>query len=136
MTNTISEQQVERTVRDFLAAIERRDLAACRAFAAPGLQMTFPGGLEHASFDALFASSSGRYQRVGKHIEQVDVMRAGDLWIAYCFGTLHGLWRDGTPFEGIRFIDRFELRDGVIVRQQVWNDSAHRQMAMAAAPTR
>lgn len=132
MTDAITAQKIEQSVRDFLAAIERRDLATCSALAAPGLQMTFPGGLEHASFEALFASSSGRYQRVGKHIEQVDVMRAGDLWIAYCFGTLHGVWRDETPFEGIRFIDRFELRDGLIMRQQVWNDSAHRQMALAA----
>lgn len=136
MTDAITAQKIEQSVRDFLAAIERRDLATCSALAAPGLQMTFPGGLAHASFEALFTSSARRYQRVGKHIEQVDVMRAGDLWIAYCFGTLHGLWHDGTPFEGIRFIDRFEMRDGLIVRQQVWNDSAHRQMALAAQQSR
>jgi hypothetical protein len=39
-------------------------------------------------------------------------------------GTLHGVWLDGTPFEGIRFIDRFELADGRIQRQDVWNDMA------------
>jgi len=29
---------------------------------------------------------------------------------------------DGRPFEGIRFIDRFEIQDGLIVKQDVWND--------------
>jgi len=136
MSKDISARNVERIVREFLAAIERRDVAACSALCAPDLQMTFPGGLEHASFNALFAASGGRYQRVGKHIEQIDVMPAGDRWIAFCFGTLHGLWHDGTPFEGIRFIDRFELRNGVITRQQVWNDSAHRQMALGIGARR
>ena len=37
-------------------------------------------------------------------------------------GTLHGEWLDGSRFEGIRFVDLFDLRDGRIWRQQVWND--------------
>ena len=31
---------------------------------------------------------------------------------------------DETPFEGIRYIDRFLMRDGRIVDQKVWNDLA------------
>ena len=38
-------------------------------------------------------------------------------------GTLHGRWLDGSAFDGIRFIDRFEIRGGRIVRQDVWNDA-------------
>jgi len=41
-------------------------------------------------------------------------------------GTLYGEWSDGTPFEGNRYIDRFVVRDGLIVSQDVWNDSADR----------
>jgi hypothetical protein len=41
----------------------------------------------------------------------------------YVRGTLHGRWRDGSAFDGVRFIDRFEIRDGLIVRQDVWNDA-------------
>ncbi len=37
---------------------------------------------------------------------------------------LAGEWPDGTPFDGIRFIDRFELADGKLARQEVWNDLA------------
>jgi hypothetical protein len=41
---------------------------------------------------------------------------------------LQGTWLQGAPFEGIRFIDRMEVRDGLITRQDVWNDLAeHRQ---------
>ena len=30
----------------------------------------------------------------------------------------------GACFEGIRFIDRFEVIDGKITKQDVWNDMA------------
>ena len=35
-----------------------------------------------------------------------------------------GIMPDGTPFEGIRFIDRFEVTEGLLTRQDVWNDIA------------
>ncbi len=51
--------------------------------------------------------------------------RGGDTGASvYCFGTLGGEWPDGTAFDGIRFIDRFELQGGLITRQDVWNDMA------------
>jgi hypothetical protein len=37
------------------------------------------------------------------------------------------VWPDGTPFEGIRFIDRFTIRDGKLADQLVWNDIAEVQ---------
>ena len=46
--------------------------------------------------------------------------------MVYNSGTLYGEWPDGTPFEGNRYIDRFEVRDGKIVKMEVWNDSAER----------
>ncbi|MEP3665110.1 MAG: nuclear transport factor 2 family protein, partial [Roseibium sp.] len=39
---------------------------------------------------------------------------------------LYGEWPDGSPFEGNRYIDRFEVADGKIARMDVWNDSAER----------
>ena len=44
--------------------------------------------------------------------------------MVYARGTLNGAWLDGSPFNGIRFIDRFEVRAGKITRQEVWNDLA------------
>jgi hypothetical protein len=70
----------EETVRAYLDAMERRDLAAAKGLLAPGFHMVFPGN-----------------------------KRFGEL-------------PDGTPYSGIRFIDRFTVRDGKLVDQNVWND--------------
>lgn len=46
--------------------------------------------------------------------------------VVYSVGTLYGEWPDGTPFEGNRYIDRFVVKGGEIVKMDVWNDSAER----------
>lgn len=114
----------EALVRRFLAALEARDLPAAKACLAPGLRMVFPATGEMADLTEVLAWAAPRYQRVGKRLDGFDVLHEGEATIVYCRGTLHGLWPDGQPFEGIRFIDRFEIRDGLITRQDVWNDLA------------
>ncbi len=47
--------------------------------------------------------------------------------VVYCYGTLNGEWPDGTQFSGIRFIDRFVVKDGLLEDQRVWNDLAESQ---------
>jgi ketosteroid isomerase-like protein len=44
--------------------------------------------------------------------------------IVYQTGHLYGEWPDGTPFEGNRYVDRYVVRRGKIVKMEVWNDSA------------
>ena len=78
--------KAEQVVREYLAAMERRDLVAARTSLAPGFFMVFPGGARFDTFDG---------------------------------GVL-----DGTPYSGVRFIDRFTVRDGKLVDQRVWNDLA------------
>jgi ketosteroid isomerase-like protein len=115
--------QSEATVRSYLAAMERRDLAAAQAYLAPGFEMIFPGGKRLDSLDALVAWAKPRYRRALKQYERFDVAPQPDgAEVVYCFGTLHGELLDGTPYAGIRFIDRFTVRDGRLVDQQVWND--------------
>jgi len=53
--------------------------------------------------------------------------------VVYNYGDLRGEWADGTPFSGIRYIDRFVVRDGRIVDQKVWNDLAIAMAQQAAA---
>ena len=53
----------------------------------------------------------------------------GEVVAVYVTGTLHGERPDGTPFEGIRFIDRFEVKAGKILKQDVWNDLAEAGVA-------
>jgi phenylpyruvate tautomerase PptA (4-oxalocrotonate tautomerase family)/ketosteroid isomerase-like protein len=114
----------EQIVRDFLTAMERRDLAAAKAFLAPDFVMVFPGGARFTKLDELIAWARPRYQRVGKVYERFDTVPGMDHAVVYCYGTLEGIWPDGTAFAGIRFIDRFTVRGGHLLDQAVWNDLA------------
>lgn len=109
-------------VRAFLDAMERRDLAAARAFLADDFAMLFPGGARFTRLEDLVAHGAGRYRWVRKRIERVDEAPAEGGTVVYCFGTLYGEWPDGGAFEGIRFIDRFAVRAGRLADQKVWND--------------
>jgi hypothetical protein len=94
-------------VRDFLAAMEARDLARARTMLAPGFAMTFPGGARFATLEELVAWAKPRYRWVKKTYARFDALPgAGGDSVVYCHGTLRGVWPDGTGFEGIRFIDR------------------------------
>ncbi len=112
-------------IRDYLAAMEARDLERAQSHLAPTFRMVFPGGQEMTRLEELLAWAAPRYQFVRKQIDTCDAMHsAGDETLVFCTGTLFGAWPDGTAFEGIRFIDRFELVAGRIARQDVWNDIA------------
>ncbi len=102
--------------------MERRDLELARAFLAPGFTMTFPGGVRMTSLEDLIEWSKTRYRRVEKTYERFDEIADADQTVVYCFGTLSGEWLDGRSFSGIRFIDRFTVKDGLFVEQLVWND--------------
>ena len=117
-------QDAAETVKAYLAAMEARDLAGARGFLARDFTMTFPGGARFHTPEELVEWARSRYRRVGKTYETVEAFRAGADEIVYCIGSLHGEWPDGTPFSGVRFIDRFTVRDGTIIDQQVWNDLA------------
>ena len=110
----------EAVVRAYLDAMERRDLAAAKSFLAPGFYMVFPGGRRFTALEELVEWAKGRYRRALKKYERFDV--AGDA--VYCYGTLHGELLDGKAYAGVRFIDRFTVRDGKLVDQNVWNDMA------------
>ena len=110
----------EQTVRAYLDAMERRDLAAAKAFLAPGFFMVFPGNKRFDALEQLVESAKGRYRSARKTYERYET--AGDA--VYCYGTLHGELLDGAPYSGIRFIDRFTVRGGKLVDQNVWNDMA------------
>ena len=115
-------------VKAFLETLEARDLAGAKAMLAPGFAMTFPGGARFSTLEELVAWARPRYQWVRKRYDRFDeVPGAAGEGAVYCHGTLHGVWPDGTPFEGIRFIDRFTIRDGKLADQLVWNDIAEVQ---------
>lgn len=111
-------------VRQFLERMQVRDLEAAKGMLAAGFEMTFPGAAPMREFSQLLDWAKTRYSKIGKQYERFDECWGEDHTVVYCSGTLEGIWLDGSPFSGIRFIDRFEVAQGLIQRQDVWNDLA------------
>jgi ketosteroid isomerase-like protein len=112
-------------IQQFLRTMEARDLDTAEAMMAPEARLIFPGGKVYHSQHEMVESAKGRYQWVKKTFDRTDHFKTADgSDIVYVMGTLYGVNRHGVPFEGIRYIDRFTLRDGRIVSQEVWNDLA------------
>lgn len=121
------------TVERYLELSMIPDPEGASAFLAPGFELVFTGGrrfsgpAESAAFNAL------RYARVRKRFLRTDAAldpATGDIHV-YSTGHLEGAWPDGTPFAGNRYMDCFVVRDGLIVRTDVWNDSAEILLARA-----
>lgn len=107
-------------VTRFLRLMEARDLAAAQAMLAPEFVMVFPGGVTMTRLEDLVGWSRTRYAHVIKTFNRIECTE-GAVWVS---GTLAGEWLDGTAFAGIRYVDRFQIQDGRITRQEVWNDMA------------
>jgi phenylpyruvate tautomerase PptA (4-oxalocrotonate tautomerase family) len=120
-------------VKDFLARMQARELDAAQAFLAPDFSMHFPGSGPMHRLEELLQWSRQRYRSVGKVFATFDEVWSGEGAVVYCTGTLYGVWLDGSAFDGVRFVDRFEIRDGLIQRQDVWNDLALVMPAQGAA---
>jgi phenylpyruvate tautomerase PptA (4-oxalocrotonate tautomerase family) len=112
------------TAQAFLMAMQERELEHAKSFLAPEFAMTFPGNVNLTKLEDLVQWAKGRYQFVKKSYETFDTTFKPDHAVVHCHGTLYGQWLDGREFTGIRFIDRFEIKNGLLVRQQVWNDMA------------
>jgi ketosteroid isomerase-like protein len=122
-----------RIVEAFLEASMRPDPDRAAAFMAADVRINFTGGRVFSHPREATAFNAARYRWVKKRIDRNDVVRADGETIVYNLGTLYGEWPDGTPFEENRYVDRFVVRDGLIVSQDVWNDSAERILHMQAS---
>lgn len=111
-------------IKRYLAATEARDQATASGLLAPDFTMCFPGGVRMTSLVELVEWAAPRYRSITKTIVGFDLGFSDGATVVHCRGTLAGIWPDGTGFSGIRFADRFELRGGLITRQDVWNDLA------------
>jgi hypothetical protein len=111
-----------RRVWDFLTLLAEDRYAEANALREPGSPMLFPGGVVLTDCLQMPARAAGLYRRVEKVFERFDESVTPEGTIVYNFGTLRGEWLDGAPLDGVRYIDRFVVRDGRIVDQKVWND--------------
>lgn len=111
-------------VTRYLRLVEDRHLDQAGRLLAPEAKITFPGNRRYARLEDQVASSSNRFLSIHKVFDTFDVIERADRTIVYAFGTLEGRSVDGESFSGVRFIDRFELQDDLIVDHRVWNDMA------------
>lgn len=114
----------ERKAVGFLHTMEVRDLYASQAAIASEFRMVFPGAAKYTRLEDLVGGAKKRYRWVAKRIEGVDSTASGGDAVVWVRGTLYGENVDGVAFQDIRFTDRFELKDGLLVSQDVWNDLA------------
>ena len=120
--------QAAKIVEEYLRLHMIPDPDAARQFCAPDFEIRFTGNrLMHDPKEAT-AFNKSRYKWVKKKFGPTHIVEGGtpEETIVYQTGTLYGEWLDGTPFEGNRYVDRFVVRGGQIVKMDVWNDSAER----------
>lgn len=128
-----SENDAARVVEAYLDASMIPDPDRARTYVSPDVRITFTGGRRFADPGGATGFNAKRYAWVKKRYERTDVVAGGTAaeTVVYNIGTLYGAWPDGTPFEGNRYVDRFVVSHGKIVRMDVWNDSAEILLARA-----
>jgi ketosteroid isomerase-like protein len=120
--STAAAELVER----FLVASMVPDPETAGTYMADDVDITFTGGRKFKHPRDATAFNAMRYKWVKKKMERTDVAPGDGETVVTNTGTLYGEWHDGTKFEGNRYLDRFVVRDGKIVKMDVWNDSAER----------
>jgi hypothetical protein len=114
------------TVKIYLETHMIPDPVAAAKFVGAEFSLTFTGGRKFDSPTGATGFNARRYKWVKKKMDRFETVPGETETIVYSLGTLYGEWPDGTPFEGNRYVDRFVVRNGLIVAQDVWNDSAER----------
>jgi hypothetical protein len=113
-------------VEEYLRLLMIPDPEAARRYIGPELEIRFTGNRLMREPAECAAFNAGRYKWVKKKFGPTHVAEGGSdhETVVYQTGTLYGEWLDGTSFEGNRYVDRYVVRRGKIVRMEVWNDSA------------
>ena len=117
-------------VKAYLDASMIPDPETASTYVADGVEIIFTGGRKFVEPADVAAFNGKRYGWVKKKMERTDVVETSSMTIVYNSGTLYGTWPDGTEFEGNRYIDRFEVKEGKITKMEVWNDSAERLLVI------
>lgn len=119
-------QQARDIVEKFLVASMVPDPETAATFLSDDVVIHFTGKTRMAHPREMAAYNASRYKWVKKNMERFDVAPGPTETVVYGIGTLYGEWLNGVAFEGNRYVDRFEVKDGKIVKIDVWNDSAER----------
>lgn len=109
------------------------DPVGASAYLSADFELVFTGGRLFKGPAESAAFNAKRYAWVKKRFLRTDAAldsETGDVHV-YNTGYLYGAWHDGTPFQTNRYMDKFIVRDGKLIRTDVWNDSAEILLAKA-----
>jgi len=126
-----------RIVEEYLRLHMIPDPDSARQFCSPDIEIRFTGNRLMRDPAEATAFNKARYKWVKKKFGPTHVVEGGtpEETTVYQTGTLYGEWLDGTPFEGNRYVDRYVVRNGKIVKMEVWNDSAEWLLVRAGLTT-
>jgi ketosteroid isomerase-like protein len=123
-------------VTDLYAAFDRGDLDAIRPLIAPDFVMTQPNGLpwsgRYAGPDGFFEFIGKLYSHLDTKVEVEEIYDAGGsiVQVGHTGGTVRA---NGAAFRA-REVQVVELRDGLLVRFQVFVDVPVMRAALETAP--
>ena len=125
----------------YLQLYEDRKLSEASQFLAADVELIFPGERRYSSLADVVAAARNRYAWVRKsRDEYIHAERSASdssaEHVVTSIGTLYGEKVDGQPFEGIRYVDIFTIRNGLIAEQRVWNDLAEVGIMFPDEPTK
>ena len=109
-------------VKNFLDAMSRRDFTTMESLMAPEFKMTVSGGYVFKHPREFAAQSGKRQKSARKTTDRYDQIPTADGGVVFAMGSMAGEWLNGTTYSGVRYIDRFEIKNGKIVDMNVWSD--------------
>lgn len=112
------------TIERFIRAVNARDADAAQATLAPGAQLVFPGPTVFEKVGDFLAWAGPRYRKATYTYGEMDFLDKREGTVVYAQGSVDGEFPDGVAFTGVRYIDRFTIARGRIVRKEVWSDMA------------
>ncbi|HSK21788.1 MAG TPA: nuclear transport factor 2 family protein [Egicoccus sp.] len=125
--------EVGARMRAYLEASTSGRWDEAAAYVAAEVRFVFPNG-EFRSLAEMRDGLARRYTGLVKHMESTDVAAGPDGEVVVVIaGTLGGENLQGVPFEGVRFLDRLVVREGLVVEQHVYNDLASSGVLEATA---
>ena len=110
-------------VREYLIASGERRMDDAGRYLDAAAIIIFPQG-RFENLHEMAEAMKGRYLSIAKTHDTWDVFIEELEAVVVTTGTLQGINTHGIAFDGVRFCDRFVIRDGLIVEQHVWNDLA------------
>jgi phenylpyruvate tautomerase PptA (4-oxalocrotonate tautomerase family) len=114
--------QADDIVSAYLTSLGEGDLKTASRFLSNDFEMICPGSIKFKTLEEFIEWTQNLYSKILKTILSTNVSFCGLDSTVFCHGPLAGTWKNGDAFSDVRFIDRFDVSEGVINSHEIWND--------------